>query len=363
MRRGRHSGVLTMVGVHSTALGPALGGCRMWRYASPMDGLNDVLRLSRAMTFKAAVADLPMGGGKGVIALSTDEPAPPSGRRRTAILRDFAETVDGLAGRYLTAEDVGTSARDMSTIAQSTAHVTGLARPRGGSGDPSPWTALGVEAAILACVERRFGAPDLQGRSVAVVGLGHVGLPLARLLAKRGATLVVGDINPDRRADADALGARWVSPDEAMRAPVDVLAPCALGGVLDDASIAALQAPIVAGAANNQLAEDRHAAALHERGVLWAPDFVANAGGIINISVELEPSGYDPKQARERVREVGARCAGSSTTPRPPAPIRWPLRWRWLPRAWPRPPEGHQHDLVPAGRARDHGGVERRRSA
>jgi leucine dehydrogenase len=254
------------------------------------------------MTYKSAVAGLPLGGGKGVIIL-TD--SPPRSAARTAVLHDFADTVATLGGSYITAEDVGTSARDMTVIAQGTEYVSGLARARGGSGDPSPYTALGVEAAILASVERALGTTSLRGRSAAVVGLGHVGLRVARLLARRGARLLVSDIDPHKREEARRLGARWATPEKALLAPVDVLAPCALGGVLDAEAVSALQAPVVAGAANNQLAEDAVADLLERRGVLWAPDFVANAGGIINISVELEPGGYDPQLARRRVRGIG----------------------------------------------------------
>jgi leucine dehydrogenase len=296
--------VFCVVAVHSTVRGPALGGCRMWGYDDSRAAVRDALRLSRAMTFKSAVAGLPLGGGKGVIVLPAGAPAP-SGRARKDVLLDFADTVEALAGAYVTAEDVGTSSRDMQVIAQNTRSVTGLPTRLGGSGDPSPWTALGVEAAILASCERAFGTASLKGRRVAVVGLGHVGARLAALLARRGAALTVSDIDRDKRAVAERLGARWATPARAMTAPVDVLAPCALGGVLDPESVAALQAPVVAGAANNQLADETVAEALRDRGVLWAPDFVANAGGIINIAVELEPAGYDARRARADVREIG----------------------------------------------------------
>jgi leucine dehydrogenase len=193
----------------------------------------------------------------------------------------------------------------MLVIAERTTHVAGLPRSRGGSGDPSPSTALGVEAAIRASVERVFGSERVKGRSIAVIGLGHVGSRLAGRLARAGADLLVADLDPAKRELADKLGARWVSPDKALLAAVDVVAPCALGGVLDHESVPRLRAPIVAGAANNQLADDAVADLLHARGILWAPDFVANAGGIINISVELAPGRYDPKVARERVRGIG----------------------------------------------------------
>jgi leucine dehydrogenase len=301
IRRGNRSGLYCIVAVHSTIRGPSLGGCRMWSYADSRAAVRDALRLSRAMTYKAAVAALPLGGGKGVIELRDGVP---TGRARTAVLLDFADAVDAVGGRYITAEDVGTSLRDMTVIARGTGHVSGLARSRGGSGDPSPWTALGVEAAVLASCERALGTTSLKGRSAAVIGLGSVGLRLAQLLAKRGARLVVSDIDRRKRAEAAKLGARWLTPQKALVAPVDIVAPCALGGVLDPESVAALQAPVVAGAANNQLADESVAELLQARGVLWAPDFVANAGGIINIAVEFERGGYDPRRARKRVRGI-----------------------------------------------------------
>ena len=273
----------------------------MWHYDDSRAAVRDALRLSRAMTFKNAVAGLPLGGGKGVI-MMRDQPL--SRSRRQDVLRDFGDTVDALRGTYMTAEDVGTSSRDMEVIAGQTPHVRGLARKRGGSGDPSPFTALGVVAAIEVCCERVFGSPSVKGRTVAVAGLGHVGGGIARRLARAGANLVVSDIDEGKRALADQLGARWVAPAKLMGTPADVVAPCALGGVLDHVSVPELQAPIVAGAANNQLADDGTADLLRSRGVLWAPDFVANAGGIINISVELRREGYDPKVARERVRGI-----------------------------------------------------------
>jgi leucine dehydrogenase len=302
VRRGPRSGLYCVVAVHSTVRGPSLGGCRMWRYDDSASGVADALRLARAMTYKAACAALPLGGGKGVIMLRDGAPR---GHARRDVLLDFGETVDAVGGAYITAEDVGTSSRDMTVIAEATKHVSGLAQSRGGSGDPSPYTALGVEAALLASCERAFGDTSLKGRSVAVVGLGSVGLRLARLLARRGAQLLVADIDERKRAEADKLGARWVAPDRALVADVDVLAPCALGGVLNEDTVPRLQAPVIAGAANNQLADDSIADRLAQRGILWAPDFVANAGGIINIAVEFEPGGYDPKVARRRVQGVG----------------------------------------------------------
>ncbi len=300
MRRGSRSGLFTIVAVHSTARGPALGGCRLWHYDDSRRAVRDALRLSRAMTFKSAVAGLPLGGGKGVIMAPDPALAARRGRRADA-LRDFGDTVEQLGGSYVTAEDVGTSARDMELIATTTSHVTGLSRRRGGSGDPSPWTALGVQAAIGVCCERVFGSPSPAGRTIAVSGLGHVGARVATACAAGGARLLLTDIDESKRAFARDLGAEWIAPADALSAAVDVVVPCALGGVLDHETAFALQAPIVAGAANNQLADDDVAVLLAERGVLWAPDFVVNAGGIINISVELEPGGYDVRRARRRV--------------------------------------------------------------
>jgi leucine dehydrogenase len=293
-----------MVAVHSTARGPSLGGCRMWTYADSRAAVRDALRLSGAMTFKSAVAGLPLGGGKGVIMLP-DGTAPPTGDDRRAVLLDFGETVATLDGDYLTAEDVGTSEPDMEVIAEATPHVTGLGVERGGSGDPSPWTALGVEAAIRVACERVFGTSSLAGRSVAVVGVGSVGGRLAELLAEGGAGLVLADIDERRRDLADRLGARWTDPESALTADVDVLAPCALGGVLSAETVPLLRARAIAGAANNQLTDETVASQLADRDILWVPDFVANAGGVVNISVELEPEGYDTARAETRVRAVG----------------------------------------------------------
>jgi leucine dehydrogenase len=303
VRRGARSGLYTVVAVHSTALGPALGGCRMWHYPTATDAADDALRLSRAMTLKAAAAGLSLGGGKGVICLPPGAGAPEDSARRDVLL-DFADTVDALDGAYITAEDVGTSARDMETIATATSHVTGLSRARGGSGDPSPWTALGVEAAIGVCCERVFGSPSLAGRTIAVAGLGNVGARVAAACARAGATLLVTDIDSRKRPLADEIGARWIAPGDALEAQVDVLVPCALGGLLDHDAVERLQAPIVAGAANNQLADDAVGALLAARDILWVPDFVANAGGVVNIAVELEPEGYAVERAETRVRAI-----------------------------------------------------------
>jgi leucine dehydrogenase len=304
VRRGRRSGLAVMVAVHSTARGPALGGCRMWTYAQTPHAVLDVLRLARAMSYKNAAAGLPLGGGKGVIALPAGR-GPLAGRARTAALLDFADVVDALDGRYLTAEDVGMTSRDMATIATGTRHVTGLSRSRGGSGDPSPLTALGVEASAETVCARLFGSRSLRGRSIAIVGLGHVGARLAERCARAGAHLVLADVDPRKRTLAEKLGARWTTPVRALSAKVDVLAPCALGGVLSADSVPTLRCRAIVGAANNQLTEESVAALLAERGIVWAPDFVVNAGGVINLAVELRREGYDPAVARRQARAIG----------------------------------------------------------
>jgi leucine dehydrogenase len=300
VRRGRRSGLYTLIAIHSTVRGPSLGGCRVWGYGDARLAVRDVLRLSRAMTFKAAVADLPLGGGKGVIMAPTDGSL--TARRRRAALLDFGDLVESAQGAYITAEDVGTSSRDMAVIAGQTGHVAGLARSRGGSGDPSPLTALGVEAAIRATCQRAFAEDSLRGRSVCVLGLGHVGSRVAKRCARAGARLIVADVDPRKQALAQQLGAMWSAPADAWRADVDVLVPCALGGLFDDEVVPRLRCRTIAGAANNQLADDRIAVLLQDRGILWAPDFVANAGGIINIAEEAH--GYHPGVARERVRGI-----------------------------------------------------------
>jgi leucine dehydrogenase len=305
VRRGERSGLYCVIAVHSTALGPALGGLRVWHYPETTDALRDAMRLAAGMTLKAAAAGLDLGGGKGVIS------APPGGldgARRRAALLDFGDLVESLGGRYITAEDVGTSPADLIVVSQRTAHVTGLPPDRGGSGDPSPFTAIGVEAAIRACACERWGDEGLAGRTACIVGLGHVGAGLARRLADAGCELIVSDIDPAKRALTDALGATWRDPDDAMLAECDLLAPCALGGAITEDNVDSLGCEIVCGAANNQLADDALAVLLAERGVLYAPDFIANAGGLIHVFMELE--GYSEKRAialAEGIEETAGR--------------------------------------------------------
>jgi leucine dehydrogenase len=266
----------------------------MWHYADPVDATRDALRLAEGMTYKAAAAGLDLGGGKGVVC------APAGGfdeATRRAALLDFADLVESLGGSYVTAEDVGVSPADMVVMRERTCHVTGLPPERGGSGDPSPFTAMGVEAAMRACLRRRFGSPELAGRRVTVIGLGHVGGRLARSVAGAGADLWVSDVDPAKRALAPELGAIWVEPAEAPLVDCDVLAPCALGGAIHGENVERLRCAIVCGAANNQLADASLAERLAERGIVDAPDFIANAGGLINVYREFR--GYPEARARE----------------------------------------------------------------
>jgi leucine dehydrogenase len=293
----RPSGLRAIVALHDTAPGPAIGGCRMWPYASEAEALTDVLRLARGMTYKAAMASLPFGGGKTVII------GDPRTDKSAALFRALGRAVDTLGGRYYTGEDVGTDPSDMDWAGEETAFVLG--RTQGSSGDPSPVTARGVWLGIRAAVRHKLGRDDLAGTRVAVQGLGHVGYHVARLLAQDGARLVVADLDPARvERAADEFGARVVAGDEIVGAEVDVLAPCALGGVINDQSLPRLACAIVAGAANNQLLEDRHGAALHARGILYAPDYVINAGGLINIAEELGARGYERERALARVQII-----------------------------------------------------------
>ena len=272
-------GYRAIIALHSTVLGPATGGTRLWRYASTADALADALRLSRGMTYKNAAAGLALGGGKAVIL------APEGPVDREQLFLAHGRAVHRLGGRFITAEDVGTTPADFMVAARETAWVAGI---DGRGGDPSPWTGRGVLAGILACARHRWGAASLAGRTVAIQGCGNVGADLARRLHAAGARLVLCDVDAARAtALATELGAATVSPDAIFDVAADLFAPCALGGVLTDATIARLRVAIVAGAANNPLATDRHAVALAARGILYAPDFVINAGGVISGSVAL----------------------------------------------------------------------------
>ncbi|MFZ5609746.1 MAG: Glu/Leu/Phe/Val family dehydrogenase [Pseudomonadota bacterium] len=277
------TGLKAIIAVHSTALGPAAGGVRMWPYGSEDEALTDVLRLSRGMSYKNAMAGLALGGGKAVII------GDPKKDKTADLMRAFGRCVELLGGRYVTAEDVGMSVADMAHVMEVTRHVTGTSHGVSAAGDPSPYTAHGVFCGIKAALAHAYGDDALAGRSVAIQGLGNVGYNLARALHQAGARLVVADIMADRVSRAVAeLAATPADVKDILYADVDVLAPCALGAVVNDMSVDRIKAKIIAGGANNQLAEDRHGRRLMERGILYAPDYVINGGGIMNCSLEFE---------------------------------------------------------------------------
>ena len=288
-------GLHAIVAVHSTALGPAAGGCRMWPYVSTDAAVVDVLRLSRGMSYKNAMAGLPFGGGKAVII--TDNKT----RKTPELFEAFGRFVDSLGGRYITAEDVGTTTADMESVAKTTSFVSGLSRKPGeAGGDPSPKTALGVYLGIKAAVKFRLNRSDLTGVEVAVQGVGGVGYHLCRLLAADGAVLKVADVRPAAvQRVCDEFKAIAVAPEHILSEDVDVLAPCALGAILNSASIPQIRASVVAGAANNQLAEDKDGQALQLAGILYVPDYVINAGGIISVAREYKGGGTDAQVTAE----------------------------------------------------------------
>lgn len=288
------SGYHGIIAIHSTALGPAVGGTRFWNYQSEDEALTDALRLSRGMTYKNALPGLPLGGGKSIIIGDNKS------LNRADLLRAHGRFVNTLEGRYITAEDVGTSPADMEIVRLETSYVGGLV---GGSGDPSPHTARGVFRAIQASGKFRWNNDSLSGVTVAIQGCGHVGYNLAELLHEAGAKLIVSDVNDENVSRAvAAFGAEAVRPSEIFSARADVFAPCALGGVINDRTIPELKVQIVAGAANNQLLEERHGTMLRERNILYAPDYVANAGGILNGCIEL--LGWQPDRAAKKVDEI-----------------------------------------------------------
>jgi len=296
------TGLRAIIAVHSTALGPAAGGCRRWTYASDADALTDALRLSRGMTFKNAVAELPFGGGKAVILASENSP------KSAELLMAFGRAVDSLGGSYVTAEDVGMSVEDMRHVQQETSYVSGL--PQSGDsagGDPSPLTALGVFLGIEAAVKSHLGHDSCSGLKVAVQGVGHVGAHLCRLLHEAGAELVIADVNhTNLKAVSSAYPVEVVAPAEILYSDVDVLAPCALGNVFSSATIPRLKAKVIAGAANNQLSTVADGAMLAARGILYAPDYVINAGGIINVSHEYHGDSSE-KKVRADVTKIPQR--------------------------------------------------------
>ena len=291
------TGLKAIVAIHDSRLGPALGGCRFLPYDTDEDALVDALRLARGMTYKAALAGLAHGGGKSVLI------RPKQHFDRVALFRAFGRFVDNLGGHYITAEDSGTGLEDMEIIRTVTKSVTGVDVANGGSGDPSPFTALGVRRGIEACVKLKLGRSTLEDVHVAVQGVGHVGYHLCKELHAQGAKISVADVDPLKAERATReFGAAVVPLDRIFETPCDVIAPCALGSALNDTTIPKLVAKIVAGAANNQLALPRHGEDLHARGILYAPDYAINAGGLVNVAQEV--LGYDAKKSRDKTMEI-----------------------------------------------------------
>ncbi|MGY0218253.1 Leu/Phe/Val dehydrogenase [Endozoicomonadaceae bacterium StTr2] len=297
------SGLKAIVAIHNTTLGPAIGGCRMFPYASDEEALTDVLRLSKGMTYKSALAGLHLGGGKSVII------GDPRKDKTPKLLHAFGRCLEQLGGHYITAEDSGTSIKDIREVGTQTAHVAGVRDRVGfdglpGNGDPSPATAWGVYTGILSAVRHKMNRSDLDGIRVTVQGLGNVGYRLASHLTEAGASVYVSDIHRDILDQAiDELGVTAVAPDDLFATEMDVFAPCAMGAVINDETIPRLSAAIVAGAANNQLKSERHGLALMERGILYAPDYVINAGGIIDVSHEREQ--YESGRVRQHIEGIG----------------------------------------------------------
>lgn len=291
------TGLKAIIAVHNTHLGPALGGCRFWNYNNEEDALKDVLRLSRGMTYKAAMANLKLGGGKAVIIGEAQKDKTPEK------MIAFGQFIERLNGLYITAEDVGTTTEDMGYIRQATNHVVGLASNTGGSGDPSIFTAYGVYLGIKASLKHKFGLESVNGLRIAVQGLGHVGINLIDRLITEGAEIIATDINPQMINKVKAqFNIKTVSPESILATECDVLAPCALGGVFNDQTIEKLHCKIIAGAANNQLVHPHHGEALRQKGILYAPDYVINAGGLINVT--HEGPNYDSQEALYHVDKI-----------------------------------------------------------
>ncbi len=290
-------GLKAIIAVHNTVLGPALGGVRMRPYANEADAVRDVLRLSRTMTYKNALAGLNVGGGKAVII------GDPHKDKTEALLRAFGRAVDALGGRYITAEDAGTDVNDMELVYLETEYVTGVHQAHGGSGDPAPFTAYGTLQALMASLQRKLGHEEIGRTSIALQGLGHIGMELVKLLRERGAKLYVSDLDPARvqRAVAEH-GAEAVDASDIHRVEADVFAPCAMEGAIDMEMLDQLKAKIVCGSANNQLASHAVGDELHRRGILFAPDYVVNAGGVMNVSLEID--GYNRERAMRLIRSI-----------------------------------------------------------
>jgi leucine dehydrogenase len=294
----KDTGLKAIIGIHNSVLGPALGGTRMWNYTNEWEALNDVLRLSRGMTYKSAITGLDLGGGKAVIIGDAKTQKTPE------MMRKFGEFVNSLSGRYITAEDVGMVTADMDTVRDVTPYVTGISEARGGSGNPSPVTAYGVYMGMKAAAKQQFGSDKLDGKKVLVQGIGHVGETLVDYLTKEGALVQITDINLDRLIEISAkYGATIFNGDDLYSADVDIYAPCALGATINDDTVYKIKAKVIAGAANNQLAnENIHGPILQERGIVYAPDFLINAGGIINVYGEI--ANYGKEEAMRRTENI-----------------------------------------------------------
>jgi leucine dehydrogenase len=291
------SGLKAIICVHDTTLGPALGGTRMWTYASEEDAILDALRLGRGMTYKAAAAGLNLGGGKTVIM------GDPRKDKSEELFRAFGRYIQSLNGRYITAEDVGTTVQDMDWVHLETDFVTGVSATYGSSGDPSPMTAHGVWQGMKAAVKEAYGTDSLEGKTVAVQGLGHVGYYLCKHLNDEGAKLIVTDINAESVKKAcEEFSAKAVDPKDIYAVNADIYAPCALGAVINDETIPQFKFKVIAGAANNVLKEERHGDEIHVRGIVYAPDYVINAGGLMNVADELE--GYNYERAMKKVQGI-----------------------------------------------------------
>lgn len=286
------------IALHNTVLGPALGGTRIYPYVKSEDALNDVLRLARGMTFKSAVAQVGFGGGKCVII------ADPRKDKTPELLHSFAESVDSLKGKFITAEDVGSTTADIVEFNKKTKYVTGLPTEKG-SGDPSRYTAWGVFRGIQSVAKKLFGSDSLEGKKIAMQGIGSVGLYLIDLLFWHGAEVVIADVNAERvKAVSRKYGVKAVDPKEILKEKCDILSPCALGGIINDESIPQLKCKAIAGCANNQLLKDQHGDLLMQNGILYAPDFVINSGGLINVSFEVDKDGYDPVKAKDKTHKI-----------------------------------------------------------
>lgn len=294
----KDTGLKAIIGIHNTVLGPALGGTRMWKYTNEWEALNDVLRLSRGMTFKSAITGLNLGGGKAVIIGDSKTDKTPE------MIAKFGQYVNSLSGKYITAEDVGTTTGDMDLIRLQTPHVTGVSIEKGGSGNPSPVTAYGVYMGMKAAAKYKFGSDVLEGKRVLVQGIGHVGETLVDYLTGEGAKVIISDINEERLKEiGNKYGAKIYVGDDLYSADVDIYAPCALGATINDNTINRLKAKIIAGAANNQLAnENVHGKMLQDKGILYAPDFLINAGGIINVYAEIV--GYDMAESMRKTENI-----------------------------------------------------------